>query len=498
MSLFNTLETSRSAIDHFSDKLSLIGVNIASTQTAGYDKQRQLASDNFYQQLSAAGVAGGTHLAGGVHGRATESIFTVGELAHSDQSTDLAINGRGFLPVTDPKTGEFFLTRVGNFDLDTNGFLRLPTGEQLMGIQGPPPAFQVSLDAQGKLVFTVAPSSAGATPGDSGQVLQMDMDGVSWNDGSLAFASTAPAGGSTFTVFGDGSIATSESLNKALAGLNGGTGLELGRSYTAFGELERDIAGGGLSEAQANASMMAATGEAGLTVGAHTYSNVRDLRAALDAGTVTMAAIDTAITAASSTGLDPAWNKEADIRNGLAAGLFTESDINTALGTTPLVVGDRTFNGSTDNAWSDLKSIVPVNPRTGQIYTLAEIEEAAPRALGVDIATDGTVNWKFANGTSAPAGWLRLADVRDPGGLQAVGESLFTTTASSVLIGDWQTNIPGEGGRGELIGGALEMSNVDITTEFGDLLASQRSYQASSKMLSVMDDLLSTVIALRR
>lgn len=498
MSIFNTLETSRSAIDFFSDRLNLIGVNIASTQTPGYDRQRQLPADNFYQQLSAANASGGTQYAGGVREAGRESIYTVGELARTDQPTDLAINGRGYFPVQDAATGEFMLTRVGSFDLDDDGYLRLSTGQQLMGIQGPQPAFQVSLDAQNNLVFTVDPSVSGATAGTSGGVLQFDTKGPSWGDDTLSFASSAAAGGRAFPTLADGSILTSTALDGALGGLNGGQGLDLGLSFTSFAQLETAVARGGVSSAQADAALLSATGGTGLVLPAGTYTSLSALQGALGDGSTTLAEVDTALAAASPTGLAPAWTSQSDLRAGLASGLYTEADLNVALAASPVTVGGTTFNGAAGQGWSDLESTLALNPRTNEPYTEAEIEAAAPQALGLKVASDGTVQWQFSNGTAAPAAWLRLADVREPNALQPAGDSLYFPTASAVLLGDWQTNAPDAGGRGPLVAGALEMSNVDLTTEFGDLLASQRSFQASSKMLNVMDELLSTVIQLRR
>jgi flagellar hook protein FlgE len=498
MSILSTLQTARTAIDFYSDRLSLIGTNIASMQTPGYDRQRQLPADTFYQQLTAMNAAGGTATAGGVREAGRESIHTVGELAATDQSTDIAINGRGFFPVRDTVSGRDFYTRVGSFDLDDEGFLRLTTGQALLGIQGPPPAFQVSLDAQQKLVFSVDPSSAGATPGTDGGVLQLQAEGARWDAGTLSFADAAAAGGRTFPTLADGSLLTASVFDATLADLAGGRGLDPGLRYASFAELEGAIARNGVSVAQADAALRAVTGEAGLSLAGGTFRTATELRAALDGGVTTLAEIDAALATLAPDGLQPAWARQEDLRAGLAAGLFTEADLDLALAATPLTLGGDTFDGSAGRGWSDLVSVFPVNPGTGQPYSLAEIEEAAPRPLGLQVQPDGTVQWQFSNGTKAPAAWLRLADVRNLATLQPGGENLFVASPDTVLLGDWQTNAPGVGGRGPLAGGYLEMSNVDLTAEFGDLLASQRSYQASSRMLGVMDELLSTVIQLRR
>ncbi|MFP4283824.1 MAG: flagellar hook-basal body complex protein [Opitutales bacterium] len=498
MSFLQTLEASRSAIDFFSDRLNLIGVNIASANTPGYDKQRQLPTDAFYQQLSKAGGVGTAAMSSGVRQNGRETIFTTGDLAQTGQSTDIAINGRGWFPVQDAQSGEFLLSRVGSFDLDADGFLRGPEGNLLMGLQGPPPAFQVSLDAQGKLVYTVDPAIAGAAPGDEGSVLQFDWQGAGWADESLRFAETAPAGGRAFPLLADGSLLTANEVDAALAGLNGGQGLAVGGSYTSFAGLREAVARGGLSTAQADAALAGLNGGAGLNLAGGNATSLAAVQAALDSGAVALAQVDTALAAAAPTGVAPAWSSFSELRAGLGAGLFTEAELDLALAATPLALGGATFDGGAGNGWRDLAATLPLNPRTGEAYSLAEIEEGAPRALGVEVQADGLVEWQFSNGTTGPAAWLRLAEVRDPSALEPVGESLFAPTAAAHLIGDWQSHVPGQDGRGALVGGSLEMSNVDITSEFGDLIASQRSYQASSKMLGVMDELLNAVIQLRR
>lgn len=498
MSLLTTLNASRSAIEFFGDRLSLIGTNIASTQTPGYDRQRQMPTDSFYQQLSHVSNVGSSATGGGVRNAGRETIFTMGELAHTDQSTDLAINGRGWFPVQDATSGELRLTRVGNFDLDDDGFLHLPNGQRLLGIQGPKPAFEVSLDAQDKLVFSVAESVVSAVPGTTGSELRFDWKGAGWDDNGLSFAETVSRGGKTFPLLPNGSMLTSRDLNAALGGLNGGQGLDFNLRYPSFTALENAVAQGALSESQADAAILHSAGGEGLAIGSTIVSSAAEIRAALDGGEIIMPEVDEALLGVAPGGLAPAWNSFADIARGLEGGFLSEQQVNTALSGAPLTIGGQTFDGAIGGTWSDLVGMLPLNPETGVPYTMAEIAEAAPQALGVSVQEDGLVEWKFSDGTSAPAAWLRLAEVRNPGALAAVGDSLFAPTDEAFLVGDWQTNEPGSAGRGGLVSGALEMSNVDLTEEFADLLASQRSYQASSRMLSVMDELLTSLTQLRR
>lgn len=499
MSFLNTLNAAGSALGYFNDRLSLIGKNIASTQTPGYDRQRQNSVDSFYQTLSQANaVAGGSAAAGGVKDGGIETIFTVGELAETGQSTDIAIDGRGWFPMQDSTTGAFRLSRVGSFKLDGDGFLRDPGGHQLLGIQGQAPAFEVSLDAQNRLIFQVDPTVANSTPGATGSVLKLDWQGGTFSDASLNFATIAEAGGRVFPSTADGSFLTVGIFDRGLSNLNNGGGLNVGTAFTSYEALESALSTGGLSLAQADRALFDANGRAGLSVNGVNYQTVSQLRTALNNGDATVGELNAAIANLQSGSLSTGWSSFDELNAGLTAGLFDEDDLNRALATTPLTLGGQTFDGTVGNQWSDLEAMMPVNPSTGRPYALADIEATSPKALGLNVETDGTINWRFSNGSEAPAAWVRLAEVRDPSSLEAVGQSLFAINDTDNLIGDWQNNAPGENGRGQLIGGSLEMSNVDLTTEFADMMASQRSYQASSKMLSVMDELLSSVIQLRR
>lgn len=493
MSLFSILNASRSAVDLFGDRLSLIGKNIASSQTPGYDRQRQLPTDSFYQQLSHAST-GSASSGGGVRGAAVQTVFSMGELSPTDQPTDLAINGRGWFPVSDVDTGELRVTRIGSFDLDEDGYLQLPGGQRLMGIQGPAPAFDVTLDADNRLVYSVADSVASAAPGTEGGVLQLDWQGAGWEEGGLSFATEAPPGGRSFPLLPDGSILTATAVDGALAGLNGGLGLDFGLSYDSFAELENALSRGGLSERQVDGAIQRAAGAEGLSLGENQYRTAAEIRAALDSGEIVMPQVDEAL----GTGIKPAWNRYEDLLNGLQSGILSKEQIDLALTGSALNLGGQSFDGSAGSGWSALGSMLPENPATGAPYTMGDIADAAPRALGIQVREDGRVDWEFSNGTTAPAAWLRVADVRNPEALTETGEGVFALSDEAFVIGDWRTGTPGLAGRGSLVSGAIEMSNVDLTTEFADLLASQRSYQASSRMLGVMDELLGSLTQLRR
>lgn len=107
---------------------------------------------------------------------------------------------------------------------------------------------------------------------------------------------------------------------------------------------------------------------------------------------------------------------------------------------------------------------------------------------------DGTITAVFSNGQSRPIGRFALATFNAQTGLRHVGGNRFMETGAS---GQPSLGAAGSGGRGDVVGGALEQSNVDIATEFTELIVAQRSFQANSRVINTinqtMQDLLQVV-----
>lgn len=120
----------------------------------------------------------------------------------------------------------------------------------------------------------------------------------------------------------------------------------------------------------------------------------------------------------------------------------------------------------------------------------------APSSIsGVDIDNDGTVYATYENGSRVAAYRIPLANVPSPDNLQPVpGDAFAMTTAS----GDVQIGFPTEGGRGKLVSGALEQSNVDMASELTDMIAAQRNYTANSKVVQTSSELLDVLMNLKR
>ncbi|MBN1171042.1 MAG: flagellar hook protein FlgE [Micromonosporaceae bacterium] len=114
---------------------------------------------------------------------------------------------------------------------------------------------------------------------------------------------------------------------------------------------------------------------------------------------------------------------------------------------------------------------------------------------GFTIGQDGVITGTFSNGLKDTLGQIALAVFNNPRGLEKVGETMFTNTVNSglPLLGQ-----PNSAGRGSLISGSIEMSNVDLGQEFTNLIIAQRGFQANSKIISTSDELLQELVNMKR
>ena len=111
------------------------------------------------------------------------------------------------------------------------------------------------------------------------------------------------------------------------------------------------------------------------------------------------------------------------------------------------------------------------------------------------IQADGSVLGMFSNGEKKIMAQIALANFNNPMGLQKVGETSFIATTNSGLP---QVGTAGTGGRGDLLGGAIEMSNVDLAQEFTNLIVAQRGFQANSRVITTSDQMLQDLVDLKR
>lgn len=107
----------------------------------------------------------------------------------------------------------------------------------------------------------------------------------------------------------------------------------------------------------------------------------------------------------------------------------------------------------------------------------------------------GTITGIYSNGNNRALGQVALASFVNPGGLEKTGDTNFQASINSGLPDVAPVGIAG---KGTIIAGALEMSNVDLAEQFTDMIVTQRGFQANSRTIQTADQLLQEVLTLKR
>jgi flagellar hook protein FlgE len=110
------------------------------------------------------------------------------------------------------------------------------------------------------------------------------------------------------------------------------------------------------------------------------------------------------------------------------------------------------------------------------------------------IDANGVVNGVFSSGQTRALGQIAVASFANPAGLQNAGNNMFQVSDNS---GSPQVGVANQSGRGTISPGFLEMSNVDLSTEFTNLIVTQRGFEANTKIISAVDELLQAVINMK-
>ncbi|MFO0284486.1 MAG: flagellar hook protein FlgE [Acidobacteriota bacterium] len=121
--------------------------------------------------------------------------------------------------------------------------------------------------------------------------------------------------------------------------------------------------------------------------------------------------------------------------------------------------------------------------------------EPSAQLIRVGIGDGGRVLAQYSNGVQTAVGQLAMASIRNPESLVAVGDNAFQLSERSALPA---VGIPSTGGRGTIIGGAVEASTVDIAREFTSLIVLQRGYQANTRVITTVDEISQETINLKR
>ncbi len=164
-----------------------------------------------------------------------------------------------------------------------------------------------------------------------------------------------------------------------------------------------------------------------------------------------------------------------------ANGKLTFPTYTPATGGAPL---NMTFNFSNTTQYGDAFTVNAIKPDG---YT-------AGRLIGIDTSSTGVVEARFTNGVTQALGQVAIANFANPQGLQQLGNTQWAETFTS---GQPLRGQAGNSGFGTLQSGALESSNVDITTQLVNMITAQRNFQANAQVISTSDQVTQTIINIR-
>lgn len=444
-------------------KMDVIGNNIANVNTVGFKGQTVTFQEVFSQTIRGAGAPqsgrGGTNpqsIGLGVNVASMDVIHTQGSTQRTDNPTDIMIDGNGFFVVSNDANGlNRYYTRAGNFSVDELGNLVTPGGFKVLDKDGA--AVQIDktttapATATGPAVWPTVPATA-----DTEQIWVLSGN-ISATDNGVSgqLYDTKPVFSTTISVYD--SLGRVQKLN------------------VNFGEATA-AAGGGLKR-QFNITQ---------TDTSVTPSVVQNLYGgSLDAVGATSAFVEFDTTGVFSSLMlgNPAAavaaNQFVTVTPGMTAGASA-----LVLPLTESVAGQSNlFSSMTqNNALSDVTGVAKKGNAPGSIDSF-------------NISSSGEVVATFTNGDRQTLATIGLATFDNPAGLQKMGANMFVDTPNS---GDPRLGTPGVGSFGALVPGALEMSNVDLSQQFTEMITTQRGFQANSRVITTTDEMLQELVNLKR
>lgn len=530
-------------------RMDVIGNNIANANTYGFKSSRATFRDMYYQQIR--GASGGSATRGGTnpsmvgYGSQIASIdllMTQSSFTSTGNPLDVAIAGEGFLQVMDPD-GNIYYTKAGMLDIDpATGALIDSNGNFVLGTSATDGKLDSTEPGSNKILIQVAPVQASVgkveteisgkkltitstnqnksanvsftftktTELPDGKDVVAIMDGTSSAiniqiNANSSFASMADlqkainnaiteanggahAGGDfVFSMqpdpFADGPLTGAQIIDTATADYDGGkidlvapgTDVSADGSFLGgFKIVETGLRFSGEGDVSVQVEDSADPEGYNVTVttaGGATYTGfISQERADISSGSGQVLLKNASGDANDTITLSypNTTDIEANLNNNVTIGTATASQPSKELGWGK---GTFTLTGGTEFTEQDVGNLT-----------------------GISIGADGTIMGTSAAGLQV-LGRIDLATFANSEGLMQSGNSYFTATSNS---GDAKLAIAGENGTGGLKNSALEMSNVDLSQEFSDMITTQRGFQACSRLITVSDTMLEELINLKR
>lgn len=451
-------------------KMDVIGNNIANVNTIGFKASDVLFRDVLYQTTSnatgATATTGGTNASQIGLGTKMSSISTSitdnGAAQSTNNPYDLMLNGPSFFIVSRGNVNYF--TKVGAFEVDGAGCLVTSNGYQVMGWQvDPENPTQIKKDT----VSALYPESEENKVSSPEQTSKAYMTGnVDLTDPDLVSVDGASISVSIYD--------------------------SLGYSYTVKYKLTQDAN-------QADKSL---------------YN--LEIMSIKDANNVEILGNDDPTTANVTEGgytATIAGNNSIQIKFDANSGAFeyvgAAGQKEALLEITPANAGKGDVFTSTINGeqvdgitidFSNLTMFESDGTSTAKMVRGATDSTGGGRAMGklkdVSIDTAGLIYGVYSNGETKLLGQIAVANFNNPMALEAIGDSMYVTTQNSGDFDGIGAAVNEDGGK--MAQGVLEMSNVDLSAEFTEMITTQRGFQANSRIITTSDSMLEELVNLKR
>ena len=443
-------------------KMDVIGNNIANVNTVAYKSSSVTFSEVFYQTTQSAAGSNAATGRGGTNakqiglgsnvGAISSSISSEGASQRTDNAFDLRISGDAFFVVQ--SNGERLFTRAGNFTLDDSGYLVTSSGAYVMGWQ--------------------VDKETGAIQKDTVSPLQPK---------SADFSYTQPEATTNYTLSGNINREDTNFVNNKPAAMSVKFFDSLGYEYTANINVYQDPAD---------------VNKYNLELGDIYCNNKKtNLRAAdVNLGTIEF----DATTGKPKNGVLNA-NGEMVYEFSIA-GLSAKSQTDLGLSDEDW---SQMFIAPTDSTYNDIA--VDYSKMTA-IADESNIKGAygnpdgigkgkgVGKLTGISVGPDGSISGSYSNGDVKVLGQIAVASFANPAGLEKVGDNYYSATLNSGLFDGIGYDVSATGG--SISSGVLEMSNVDLSTEFTEMITTQRGFQANSRIITVSDTLIEELVNLKR
>jgi flagellar hook protein FlgE len=449
MSLFSTINVSASGLDVAATSLGVIGDNIANVNTIGFKGSRASFADMIPQSLG--GLGGGGQLGRGAALSVININFGQGSITGTGSVNDMAISGGGFFALRDTDGGMYY-TRNGGFTKDPEGYLTLG-GLRLQGYQA------VDGTITGHLADLQIDESSERPHGETTQMvinasLAADASFAA-DDGTIETPLTDALGAG---VPPDGTDAAHDDL------LDFSTLADFETSITIFDSrgVAHDINVFFERTSEDTWNWVAAV-DAGETGGIEGKAHV------IDGGELEFDADGNLVNRSASSFLAASWSFEGT----------DQPEID--------------FQFGMDDSGGDTGGGLSVSGSSSVVSSITQ--DGAPKGelVAYDIDPDGIITGSYSNGEEVVLGQVALAGFPAEGGLKRAGGGLYSAAGGA---GQVQLGVPGSGGRGAIYGYSLEKSNVDLESQFIEMIQSQRSYQANARVVNTASDTLQELINL--